>query len=98
MAVQKSNSALYIAVLIGMVLLAVIYLIFSGDDHYDWSESFEPGNDQPYGTMIFHKLMKEVRNEQTFVMVKDTAFKELPVNPTPQVDNYIYIGEAYYAN
>ncbi len=98
MAAKKNNSTLIIAVIAIVVLAAIFFLVFLQEKRYRWNESYEPMDDQPYGTLIFHRLMKEVRSNQTFVMVKDSAFKELPKDPTASVDNYIYIGSEYYAN
>ncbi|MFN0032065.1 MAG: DUF4350 domain-containing protein [Flavobacteriales bacterium] len=96
-ATGKNTTKIWLLVIVAIIGLLVVFYLFSGE-RYRWNESYKPYDDQPYGTMVFYRLMRDVRSGQQFVMVKDSAFKELPADPTTEVDNYVYIGHQFFPN
>ncbi len=98
MAQKANNSRLLAGIVVAIILVLILLVFIFQQKRYNWSETYNPTDSNPYGTVIFNRLMKNVRNHQEFVMVKDSAFKELPKDPTNDVDNYIYIGTDFYAN
>jgi hypothetical protein len=95
---KANNSKLLVGIVVLIFMVLVLLVIIFQQKRYNWSETYNPTSSEPYGTVIFNRLMKNVRNQQEFVMVKDSAFKELPKDPSAEVDNYIYIGSEFYAN
>lgn len=94
---MRNNNTL-IALLVVAILAIILLLTLNRSKTWNWIENYNPTSEEPYGTSVLFRLLKSVRNNQEFVLLKDTTFKELPSDPTSEVDNYIYIGDEYYAN
>jgi hypothetical protein len=92
------NSRLLIALIVLAILATILLLILNQKKSWNWAENYNPTSEEPYGTAVLYRLMKAVRDKQEFIMVKDTTYKELPADPSSEVDNYIYIGREYFAN
>lgn len=62
----------------------------------NWNTTYNPKHTQPYGTSVLRTLLGNIRQNQEFIFINDSTYKELPINPTPSVDNYIYVGSDFY--
>jgi len=92
---RTANIAVIAIILIGLTLL-VIYAL--SQKRVSWSESYKPDDKEPYGTYVLYTLLTKTREGQPFVMVRDSVFKELPPDPSPKEDTYLYIGSEYYGD
>jgi len=94
---KKNNTTSWMGLTVLIILLGLMMFLFFGK-RINWEENYKPSNGQPYGTLIFHELMKKVRGSQTFILMNDSIHSELPESNDSIVDNYIYIGSTYYAD
>ncbi|MFM9985237.1 MAG: hypothetical protein ACKVOK_08405 [Flavobacteriales bacterium] len=92
------KTRILIASIVLAILATILLLILNHKKQWSWIENYKPTSEEPYGTAVLYRLMKSVRNSQEFIMLQDTTYKELPADPTQEVDNYIYIGQEYFAN
>ncbi len=95
---KRANAITYVLLGIVVLIIGVIVLISFMDKRISWSMTFLPDDENPYGTKVFHSLMKEVVPENSFHFIKDSTNIRLPSDPTSKCDNYLYIGSEYYAD
>lgn len=97
MAGKNKNTVPLIGVILLMAaMLVLVYFFFFRQP--SWIHSYDPNEKEPYDTYLVYELLQSVRNNQEFILIKDSCSSELPVDPGPKSDNYIYIGNHYYAD
>lgn len=84
----------------GVLLIAVfIFFYFTSDRNtrtFNWQENLRVNSQQPYGTFIFHQLMK-VHFEDSITYLKSSVSKNL--SASQQNSLYMMVGkEGYYEN
>jgi hypothetical protein len=94
---NKRTSSILIGVSI-ITVLVIVGFILATQNNVNWSSSYKPNDSQPYGTSVLKTLLEKLRQDQEFVFISDSTFEQLPTNPTGGVDNYIYVGEEFYAD
>jgi hypothetical protein len=94
---SKSNQNIIIVVSAVMVLLigVTLYILYFSKDHWNWGTSYNPEDKNPYGAALFHELL-EKSNPDEYVFTVDSLCRNMPVDPTDKVDNYLFLGERAY--
>lgn len=86
-------------VITGIVVLVVIVIVAAFlNRQLSWAETYEPDDNNPYGTQVLYELLKVSRSDQSFIKVADTISKDLPIDPTDKEDSYLFIGNDLYAD
>lgn len=85
-------------IIVTIVLVAVIVVAALLNNQHSWAETYEPDDDNPYGSQVLFTLLKTARSNQHFIEISDSTFKDLPINPTDKVDSYLFIGNNFYAD
>lgn len=90
----------FFLVLLGLALLAaVVFLMrFGNRQSFDWSDTwgrdvYRETNDQPYGTLVLHRLLESYFPGRRLVDVKKSLSKEMPLDTGA---NYVFVGEAMF--
>lgn len=96
-AISKNKNSIIIAIVV-VVLVAIIVAAALLNRSHSWVETYEPDDNNPYGTQVLYDLLKASRKEQSFTKINDSTFKDLPIDPTSEEDTYIFIGANFYAN
>lgn len=91
---QSSN---ILKVGLGILVFALflfLYLTRESNPEYDWSLSFKPVSREPYGTFLFHELLKSA-TEEGITEIKAPLAKLLS---DPEITNtsYVFIGDIWY--
>lgn len=99
---MNNNRNPYILIGLAVVgLLVLFYYWFGGGPKFDWNESswsrksYKETNDQPYGTQLAHRLLKQYFPGKKFTDIYKDLATELWVDTTGQ-SNYVFIGEGMY--
>lgn len=95
---KRANAVTYVLLAVVVIIIGVFVMLSFMDKRINWSMSFLPEDENPYGTKIFHTLMKDIVPESSFHFIKDSTSIRLPSDPTTKCDNYFYIGSEYYAD
>lgn len=96
-AAKKTN--IWLPTLFGIVVVTLIIIVFINmQNRHSWILTFHPEDKEPYGTSMIYELMKNVRSNQEFVLIKDSVDTELPQDPTDKKDTYFYIGGDFYGD
>lgn len=77
-----------------MLLLALFAWFGQSDSQFDWETTYEEKSQDPYGTYVVHRLLKDYFEGEKLTTLKDSLNGELPV--FEDVASYIFIGEALY--
>lgn len=100
---QKSRTPLLLALVAIALIGAMFYYVYeSNKPKFDWEESswkkkgYDEKSDQPYGTQIVHRLLKNYAEGQKLIDIQENVAKELPSDTSVSQQNYIFIGEAMY--
>lgn len=94
---NKRTSSILIGASV-ITVLVIVGFILATQNNVNWNSSYKPNDRQPYGTSVLKTLLEKIRQDQEFVFISDSTFEQLPTNPTGSVDNYIYVGEEFYAD
>ena len=94
---NKRTSTILIGASI-ITVLVIVGFILATRNNVKWNNSYNPNDRQPYGTAVLKTLLEKIRQDQEFVFISDSTFEQLPTNPTGSVDNYIYVGQEFYAD
>lgn len=92
---SRSNIRLIIAAAVLIVVGLAAYLLLVGD-RVLWIETYKPDDKNPYGSYVFFQLMNKINGGESFYRVNDTLSSEMPEDPTPDVDNYLFLGNQAY--
>jgi hypothetical protein len=98
---NSNHRPLLIALGATLLLAAVFYWLYESEKpRYDWSESwskqvYKESNDQPYGTLIAHRLLQNYFAGKKTIDLQRSITKELPIDSTGS-SNYVFVGEAMY--
>ncbi len=65
---------------------------------FNWSETYKPSDANPYGTQVLQNLLKAIYPDSMFITIDDSLHNQLPTDPSPSVDTYIFIGTDYFAD
>lgn len=84
-------SIIAVAVILG---LSIYFYFFS--NKVDWDVDYDPKNNQPYGTLVLNNLLENIRGNQEFTFIKDSTYKYVNSDPTPEIDNYVYVGHNFF--
>jgi hypothetical protein len=89
---MQSNQRPILIVLVVLLALSVLFaLLWPSSPRYNWSESYNPKSDQPYGSLVIQQLLeKGLIEEQAFHLLEDSLHKSLPEDVVPA--NYVFIG------
>jgi hypothetical protein len=91
-----------IRLIIWLVLLlgaAVFAIFWQSQPRFDWTEkkwgkkAYSEENDQPYGSMVLHRLLQNYFPGHSLTDLKTPVSKGLPVDSTGHT-NYVFIGES----
>lgn len=87
-------------IIIGAVvfIIAILYFmayLFRSPYKYDWSESYDPKSNQPYGLMLVQDMLKEYHPKEAFKVMDDRVIKELKPDEN-KPSNYVFIGANQY--
>ena len=92
-----------LAVLCVLLLGAGVYYYYrSQTPRFDWDDSwnknaYKETNDEPYGTQVMHRLLKDYFPGKKLVNIADNVAKELPRDSTGATPaSYVFVGEAMY--
>jgi len=77
-----------------MVLLigVLLYVLYFSQNHWEWQYTYKPDDKNPYGGALFHDLL----NHDDMVLTVDSLCRNMPLDPTEKVDNYLFFGERAY--
>jgi len=86
------NRTSYIIFGIAALLLLTIFLLLQQDQSkFDWQETYEEAEKDPYDTYIIQQLLEGYFSEEEFTIIEESIAAELPLN---QSATYVFIGEA----
>lgn len=98
MATKNNNRTAPLIIIATIVLVGIIVVAALLTNQHSWAETYEPDDDNPYGSQVLFTLLKTARSNQHFIEISDSTFKDLPINPTDEVDSYLFIGNNFYAD
>lgn len=98
MATKNNNRTAPLIIIATIVLVAIIVVAALLTNQRSWAETYEPDDDNPYGSQILFTLLKTARSNQHFIEISDSTFKDLPIDPTDEIDSYLFIGNNFYAD
>lgn len=93
---SKNNSTVVTISIIAVALilgLSIYFYFFS--DKINWAVSYDPKDDQPYGTLVLNNLLHDIRGKQEFTFIKDSTYKYLNSDPSSEIDNYVFVGRRF---
>lgn len=101
---SSSRTPFYIAAIIVLILSGIFYYFRSNvQPKYNWSEyswkknqGYSEHNDQPYGTLIAHRLLSRYFPGKHLTDLTKNIAAELPSDSVGRGDNYVFVGEALY--
>jgi hypothetical protein len=81
---------------IAALVILTFFIYFRGNKaKYDWDETYEESNKEPYGTFIVHELLKSYRTEGQFFEITESLYEDLKVDEDSTA-SYVFVGEALY--
>ena len=94
---SKSNQNIIIVISTILVLLigVFLYVFYFSSNHWNWSPTFKPTDKNPYGASLFHEILGK-SNEDRYVLTIDSLCRNMPTDPSGEVDNYLFLGERAY--
>jgi hypothetical protein len=93
---SNSNNALIAASILVLVLAAVLVYQWLIADSFNWQERYKPDENQPYDTDIVYNLLRHSGAFKEWITLEDSLHSTLPQDPSPLVDNYLFIGNSLY--
>ena len=90
---QANRSNIGVALVI-LLLGAVIFFLFRGNEKINWIEHYWEDSKDPYGTLVIQNLLKKYNENKSLTVLKDSLNGVLPTDSTGL--NYVFIGEAIY--
>ncbi len=81
--------------LLAILLIGIFWYLNSGDDEFNWYESFDPTSDQPYGTQVIHDLLDDQFPIYAFNQINQ-SFETDSLNSQKQKGTYVFIGRELY--
>ncbi|MFZ4786107.1 MAG: hypothetical protein ACOYLH_11565, partial [Flavobacteriales bacterium] len=93
---SKNNSPVITISIIAVALilgLSIYFYFFS--NKINWSVNYNPKDNQPYGTLVLNNLLSDIRGNQEFTFIKDSTYKYLNSDPTPEIDNFVFVGRHF---
>lgn len=89
------NTILIILGVLGAV--ALIFFILDDDESYSWHESYQSKSEEPYGTALMQRLLKEVHSDGEFTVREKGALSKLLEKDDYRKDSkYVFVGESIY--
>jgi hypothetical protein len=96
-----SNRNLLLIILAATALLVGVFLYYQDQmtKRYDWSESswlkrsYSEASDQPYGTMVTHRLLEHYFPNHPLKDLKQSIARELPIDSSG-ASNFVFVGES----
>jgi hypothetical protein len=98
---MSKRSPLFLALLSIALLAAAAYFYNKANKKkFDWSDNlsnqaYNERNDQPYGTLVAHRLFEAYFPDHTVIDLQKNIARELPVAQKDPA-SYVFIGEAMY--
>lgn len=100
---QKNRTPLVIAGIAIALIGAMFYYVYeSNKPKFDWEESswkkkgYDEENDQPYGSLLSHRLLENYFEGKKLVDIQKDVAKELLIDTNSTGHNYCFVGEAMY--
>ncbi len=100
---QTNRTPVFLAIFAIALIGAMFYYVQeSNKAKYDWEESswkkkgYDEKNDQPYGSLIVHRLLGHYFEGKKLVDIQKNVAEELPIDSNATGQNYVFIGEAMY--
>ena len=99
---QSSNRIPLLVAFFAVILLAAVfyYTYESGKKHFIWTDSwarhgYNEKSEQPYGTLVFHRLLESVFPGRQCTDIRNNIKTELPSDPSGG-SVYVFVGETLY--
>ena len=92
---SRANIAKIILATLIMGLLVYLYLDYNSEEKYNWQPHYKSQSTDPYGTYLFHELLKGSFDEENFNTLKAPLSSSL-INDSIVDANYIFIGEEWF--
>ncbi|MFN0214042.1 MAG: hypothetical protein ACKVT2_07280 [Saprospiraceae bacterium] len=100
---QKNRIPILLAIAAIALIGAMFYFVYeSNKPKFDWEEGswkkkgYDEKNEQPYGSLIAHRLLENYFKGKKLVDIQKNVAKELPADSTDFGHNYVFVGEAMY--
>ena len=94
-----SQTKKYLFLLIGIILIIGAFLFWLFGNMYNWNETFQEEDKDPYGTSVLAEVIKKSVGQDAFHLVNteplDTLTK-INLDTLSDNSNYIYVGEHMY--
>lgn len=97
MSVSKSNIAKILLASVAFGLLVYLYLNYESEEKYNWQTHYQSQSKDPYGTYLFHELLKESFGEDHFNKLEEPLSSSLTDESILDA-NYVFIGEEWFYN
>ena len=93
---MKGNKRIFYIFGTAAIIILLFFVLFSNNQRrYNWMESYEEEDKDPYGTYIVHQLLQDYFPNQRFKELSDRLHKELP-SETKEKANYVFVGEGIF--
>lgn len=101
---MQTNRTPVLIALVAIVLIGAMFYYVQEQDKqkFDWQEGswkkkgYDEKNDQPYGSLIAHRLLENYVDGRQLIDLKENIARELPVDSNSTGHNYVFIGEALF--
>lgn len=94
-----SQTKKYLFLIIGIILIIGAFLFWFFGNMYNWNETFQEEDKDPYGTSVLVEVIKKSVGQDAFHLVNteplDTLTK-INLDTLSDNSNYIYVGEHMY--
>jgi len=76
---------------VALLLLAIFLLLQQDQSNYDWRETYDEAEKDPYDTYIIQQLLDDYFPDEPFTIIEDNLEQGLPLD---EAGTYVFIGEA----
>lgn len=92
---SNQNTIILASTIIVLFLGVLLYVLYFSTNHWNWNATYKPTDKNPYGASLFHELLQE-SNKERYTLTLDSLCRNMPSDPSGEVDNYIFLGERAY--
>ncbi len=94
---NKGNTSYNKITIVSIVILMTVLVVwfYMTPNPINWYVNLRPNGTDPYDTQVLNRLLRTVRDDQTFYTINDSLEIRLK-DSSEVVDNYVFIGEEHF--